>query len=274
MFNLLCRGGMTSKDERVLTLASQTLGRLVHIYGHSIGDLIDAELVRSLEWLADPKSGHVLAALLITSQIAANASLNIYLHLSHLLDLIWPSLQDRDVNVRVAAKETLQICLRLVNDRQSPSDTHHIQMKAVYESAVKCLEQSHQRSEHLHGALLALNELVFYPSYFSENDFQHVCDVVMKLWDANNSMVRAQVTSLLPALAELLPQLYSERHLAAIMKLLLSALAQRDSAERARAFITIGKLSLAVTCKITLKKFSRLFVLPCHRRASRCSKKR
>jgi FKBP12-rapamycin complex-associated protein len=246
MFNLLCRGGMNSKDERVLISASKTLGRLIHVYGHSVGDLIDAEIVRSLEWLIDSKSGHTFAALLIIFQIAANSPPSIYLHLSQLLDVIWLSLHDRDLNIRLAAKDTLQITLRLIDDRQLPSAKHNQQVKVLYEVAVKCLEQSNQKSDHLHGALLALNELGHYHQYVTEDSFQHLCDVVMKFWDTHNALLRPQVTSLLPALARLYPQQFSQRHLAAIMKPLLSALVQRDATERARAFVTVGKLALAI----------------------------
>src|SRR5690349_19968941 len=89
----LLRLGLVSRDERVLLLASKALGKLARVKagqmqattstmgsGVVVGDLVAAEVVRALEWLGDRRAGHVLAAVLILSQMASNAPSSFYIH--------------------------------------------------------------------------------------------------------------------------------------------------------------------------------------------------
>jgi len=254
----LLRLGLASRDERVLVLASKALGKLARVKagqmqattstmgsGLVVGDLVEAEVARALEWLGDRQAGHVLAAVLILSQMASNAPSSFYIHVQHFLDLIVTSaLQDKDLTIRLAAKDALRACLHLLAERDVNSPLHQQWYQKIYDQAVKGLKHSNPAAEVIHGSLLALGELVRNTGQFMNDKYKPVCDSAMKFWGSNNRLIKKAIISLLPVLAKFSPYEFSQSYLPTIMAQLLQAL-RRDN-ERPHAFIAIGKIALSV----------------------------
>ncbi len=259
----LLRLGLASRDERVLLLASKALGKLARVKagqmqattstmgsGLVVGDLVEAEVARALEWLGDRQAGHVLAAVLILSQMASNAPSSFYIHVQQFLDLIVSgALQDKDLNIRLAAKDALRACLHLLAERDVHSPLHQQWYQKIYDQAVKGLKHSNPAAEVIHGSLLALGELVRNTGQFMNDKYKPVCDSAMKFWGSNNRLIKKAIISLLPVLAKFSPYEFSQSYLPTIMAQLLQAL-RRDN-ERPHAFIAIGKIALSVRENIT-----------------------
>ena len=102
--------------------------------------------------------------------------------------------------------------------------------------------------ESIHGALLGIKELLshsgtvgfffffhfFFPTYFLfstcvkwqflGNRYAEICEIVLKLREHKDALVRRSVIGLIPLLAQFDPTLFASNHLATCMNYLLSQL--------------------------------------------------
>ena len=230
-----------------LERASKALGHLVRAGGTLTVDFVDFEVNRALEWLqGERKNDHHqehrrLSACLIIKEIATNAPTLFYVYVPRFFDSIWVAIKDIKVEIRISATEALQAVLILIVTRQA---RHRVQWYCIiYEQVQKGF--SANQVESIHGSLMVIGELLQHTGAdFMVPRFKEVCGTVLKYKDSRDRLVKRTVSSLLPKLAKFCPDAFVRGYLDTCLDYLINAVSH--SSERSTAYLSLGKLSLAV----------------------------
>lgn len=157
-----------SSDASVLELAAKTMGRLAASLGVKRGEYVEFEMKRALQWLNEERNeGKRLSAVLIFKEFAIAMPTYFFQQIDSFFNHIMIALRDPKAQIREAAAKALRASLVVAAQRESSKHSHkahwYIQ---CYEEAIKSFtdspirERNLSRDEHVHGALLILNELL------------------------------------------------------------------------------------------------------------------
>jgi FKBP12-rapamycin complex-associated protein len=201
-----------------------------------------------LEWLqasGDKNESRRYAAVLVLCELAKNAPTLIFGYVPQILDIIWLPLCDSKVTIRDGAAAALNACLNLAQARES--NVRRQWFRKVFEEIQKGLKLTSQ--EAIHGSLLALGELFNSSSKFPEGRFNEIGEIVFRYKEHRDPLIRKTVMAMIPDLAKYDPQLFIDNYFETAMQYLLGQL--KKDRERASAFNSIGKVSLAVGSSIS-----------------------
>ena len=232
-----------SGQMEVLVEASRALGHLVRTGGTLTADIVDFEVKRALEWLQGDaamfrEKRH--AAALVLKELAENAPTLFSVHLGTFFESIRVALHDDRVATRAAATRALSACLVLVSRRDSSLSVEY------YYSIYKVVERGFKKAttETIHGSLLAVGELFHNTKDFMVPRFNEICSTVLKYRTHRDALVRCTVIAIMPRLAKFSPDAFVRGYLDECLESLLAS--TKRSSERSAAFMSIGKLALAV----------------------------
>lgn len=224
-----------------LELAAAELGHLARCGGVLTNDFVEFEVKRALEWLQSKNhSLRRLAAVLVLKELAINAPVLFFAHVSQFFEHIRKALHDSDAYTREAATKALRACLSLISKRQSRLSVEWYYK--VYESSRLGFQKGNKAS--VHGSLLILGELIQQTGNFMVPRFDEVCQTVLEHKSHSDKLVRIKVITLLPDLAKFSPDAFVRSYLDLCLKHLFAAL--DDLSERNYCFESLGRLSLAV----------------------------
>eukprot|EP01061_Rhynchopus_euleeides_P005748 TRINITY_DN14922_c0_g1_i4.p2 TRINITY_DN14922_c0_g1~~TRINITY_DN14922_c0_g1_i4.p2 ORF type:complete len:1225 (+),score=554.41 TRINITY_DN14922_c0_g1_i4:157-3831(+) len=207
-------------------IAARTLGKIVVIETALTHEIVEAEAKRCVEWLNDdnqPRHRRYVGSLVMRELVQAVPHL-LLKRLSSFILSIWPALRDDDIAVRRVAATALRALILGVTHKDSTVGEREFRSKSMESIYVSCMEHLQSPQEPLcHGSLLALKELyVVSDDAVLDQGFDTVCCTITKLKTASQSLaVRAELVSLLPALAAYRPDVFAE-HLGPVMKMLLA----------------------------------------------------
>ena len=113
----------------------------------------------------------------------------------------------------------------------------------------KIYEETHlnfksTNSDHLHGALLVMRELLLRSGMFMRDHYKESCEITLRLKDHREPRIRALVVNVIPILAGYAPELFAQTYLHKFMIFLQGQL--KKDRERNDAFVAIGKIAHAV----------------------------
>lgn len=233
-----------SADTATLRLAAKALGHIVSTGGTSLIEFVEDYHVKpALEWLKN-ETFHVRrhAAVMILKELSVNAPSTAFRYMDKYFDFIWSAFWDSKVVVRVSASESLQSCFSLIQQRESNRKT------GWYSRALDEAEAAFKRnsSDATHGALLIINELLRNTGDFMHSHYSRACRLVFSHQDHKSPSVRAAVINLFPRLAKFNTSVFVEKCYRPCMNHLLEVLFSATTTTRPDAFLSIGKLSLAI----------------------------
>eukprot|EP00842_Homolaphlyctis_polyrhiza_P006138 jgi/Hompol1/6525/HPOL_002279-RA len=240
------RNVLPGSDPQIAILASKALGRLANPAAALPAEMVESEVKRSLEWLQGERSeSRRFAAVLVIKELTSNASTIVYSFIPQILDSLWAGLRDPKISIREGAAEALSECLGLVQARDN--QLRRQLYRKVFEEAYKGFKMS--TADAIHGSLLAIRELLMHTTKLADGSrYSEVCDVVMKLKEHREFTIRKAVITVIANLAQFDPEQFIEHHLASSMAYLTAQL--RKEKERSAAFITVGKIAIAVSQNI------------------------
>ncbi|KPJ18654.1 Target of rapamycin [Papilio machaon] len=157
-----------SNDVSILELAAKTMGRLAVSLGVKRGEYVEIEIKRAYEWLSEERSeSKRLSAVLILRELAIAMPSYFYQHISGFFHNIHSALRDPKEQIRELAAKTLRAAFVVTSQREQPDQSNKVQWYSeCYEEAMTSFsdntirERGLSRDEHVHGALLILNELL------------------------------------------------------------------------------------------------------------------
>lgn len=171
--------------------------------------------------------------------MAINAPTLFYVNVPAFFEFIWVAVRDPREEVRLAASEALAACLVLIFRRHR----HRVQWYCKIYSQVQRGFDSRE-VDSIHGSLLITGELLQHTGEFMVPRFREVCDTVLQYKDSRDKLVRRTVCSLLPRLAKFCPDAFVRGYLDTCLEYLIRAVS--NSSERSTAYLSLGKLALAV----------------------------
>lgn len=231
-------------DTPTLRLAAKALGHIVSTGGTSLIEFVEDYHVKpALEWLKN-ETFHVRrhAAVMILKELSVNAPSTAFRYMDKYFDFIWSAFWDSKIVVRVSASESLQSCFSLIQQRESNRKT------GWYSRALDEAEAAFKRnsSDATHGALLIINELLRNTGDFMHSHYSRACRLVFSHQDHKSPSVRTAVINLFPRLAKFNTSVFVEKCYRPCMNHLLEVLFSATTTTRPDAFLSIGKLSLAI----------------------------
>jgi serine/threonine-protein kinase mTOR len=151
-----------------LELAAKTMGRLAATLGVKRGEYVEYEIKRAYEWLDEERNeGKRLSAVLILRELAIAMPSYFYQHINSFFRHIIVALRDPKDQIREAAAKSLRAALAVCAQREIPENSNKAQWYSdCYEEALSSFadhsirERGLSRDDHVHGALLILNELL------------------------------------------------------------------------------------------------------------------
>lgn len=157
-----------SSDISILELAAKTMGRLAASLGVKRGEYVEHEIKTALKWLSDDRNeGKRLSAVLILKEFSISMPTYFYQQIDSFFDHIMLAFRDPKSQIREGAAKALRAALVVTaqreNFKQSFKSHWYIQ---CYEEAMTSFsdnplrDRTLSRDEHVHGALLILNELL------------------------------------------------------------------------------------------------------------------
>lgn len=157
-----------STDLNVLELGSKTMGRLAVTLGIKRGEYVESELKRAFEWLAEERNeGKRLSAVMILRELAISMPSYFFQHINGFFNYIMIPLRDPKEQIREAAAKALRAALVITSQREIPDQSNkaHWYIQCYEQSMLSFSEQPGRergltRDDHVHGALLILNELL------------------------------------------------------------------------------------------------------------------
>ena len=213
--------------------------------GTLAADIVEFEVKRALEWLeGDRSEQRRYAAVLVLKELADNTPTLFNVHVATFVDHIWVTLRDPKLQIREAAIDALRHCLLLISKRA-------LRLKIQrYDKIFQEIQQSFKsnNSDSIHGALLAIGEVLVGTGDYMLPRFKEVCESVMKYKDHRDKLVRECVISLLPKLAAFQVESFSTGYLETSVTHVISTLKSGQS--RDVCFLALGELALAVKEKI------------------------
>ncbi|CAH0400987.1 unnamed protein product [Chilo suppressalis] len=157
-----------TSDVSVLELAAKTMGRLAATLGVKRGEYVEYEIKRAYQWLEDERNeGKRLSAVLILRELAIAMPSYFYQHINIFFKHIMVGLRDPKDVIRESAAKSLRAALVVTAQREIHENCNKIDWYSeCYEEAVSSFtdqtirERGLSRDDHVHGALLILNELL------------------------------------------------------------------------------------------------------------------
>ncbi|XP_063895225.1 serine/threonine-protein kinase mTor isoform X1 [Helicoverpa armigera] len=162
------RNVFPSTDYNVLELGAKTMGRLAVTLGIKRGEYVESELKRAYEWLAEERNeGKRLSAVMILRELAICMPSYFFQHINGFFNYIMIPLRDPKEQIREAAAKALRAALVITSQREIPEQSNkaHWYIQCYEQSMLSFAEQPGRerglsRDDHVHGALLILNELL------------------------------------------------------------------------------------------------------------------
>lgn len=119
-------------DFQLLELIANTLGHMAKHAPVSQVESVEAELIRSLEWLRGNIPHRRLAACAVLHQLAENAPTIFFVRCKEFFELIWGPLRDPKEAIRLCAARALSSSLSALEQR-----TYHLQWYCfVYDQVI------------------------------------------------------------------------------------------------------------------------------------------
>ncbi|KAJ3362692.1 phosphatidylinositol kinase- protein kinase tor1 [Allomyces javanicus] len=235
---------LNNGDPQVMVLAARALGKLVspRIGGAFTAEFVECEVKKAIDTLhlGEKHDGKKHGAVLVLKELAQNAPTLIYAHVPTILESLWNPLRESKLVVREAAAEAMSVCLELVYQRETPSRTMPWFSK-VADEAMKSLKAP--QVEHVHGALLVVRELLLHTGRFMEPKYREICELLLKLKDHKDALIRRTVISVIPTAASFNPPAF-ELYLSRFMSHLITQL--KRERDRSAALIAVGRIALAM----------------------------
>jgi hypothetical protein len=238
-----------SNDPETLRASAKALGNLTRVStragGTTLIELVERSIIRpSLKWLEEDPSKR-FAAVLILKELAENNPTLFILHADAFFRNIWFAVHDTKEAVREGAAEALRESLKLLEARDSKN------RKEWYERVWQEVKESmlNQSMEHIHGAMLTIDALLKHAGDFMQPYFQDMAKTVLQrsYKEHKAPIVRKAVIELLPSLATFNPDGFvSAKYLSETIEVLIAALKRESGPMRQAAFISLGKLALAI----------------------------
>ncbi|CAG9112203.1 unnamed protein product [Plutella xylostella] len=181
-----------SSDSSVLELAARTVGRLAATLGVKRGEYVESEIKTAFEWLIEERNeGKRLSAVLILKELAIAMPSYFYQQINGFCDHIMIPLRDPKEHIREAAAKALRAALVVTTQRENPKQAHkaHWYIQCFEEattsfSDLTIREKGLTRDDHVHGALLILNELL----RCSNSAWEKKYTILMKKLDAEQEI--------------------------------------------------------------------------------------
>lgn len=256
LIKLLSSYGDDSQEHaRVVKAAATALGRLVKADTGMSADMIEDAIANALDWARAVRTSagregteRHFAAVFVLHQLAIDSPTHFYVHVGGFFDVMWSVLCHPNQEIREKASETLKACLEMAAQRKVEQCQDWY--RSVYTKALDLLEAP-QHAEGVHGALLAIEQLVRVPHARDEFVSKHLEELVngrrnrgtggvfsVKLH--KDRSVRQQFLRLLPAL-HASPRLEEVTQFDGTVRYLIELL--RKGEERAAAFRALGEIA-------------------------------
>ncbi|XP_030025999.2 serine/threonine-protein kinase mTOR [Manduca sexta] len=162
------RNVFPSNDTNVLELGAKTMGRVAAVLGVKRGEYVESEIKRCYEWLAEERNeAKRLSAVLILRELAIAMPSYFYQHVNGFFDHIRLAIRDPKEQIREAGAKALRVALVVTSQREQPDQSKraHWYIQCYEEASTSFTDQANRerglsRDDHVHGALLILNELL------------------------------------------------------------------------------------------------------------------
>jgi len=231
-----------STDHLLLKTASKALGHLTRNGGTLAAETVEFELRRSLEWLeGDRSESRRYAAVLVLKELAENSPGLFNTYIGTFLDHIWATIRDAKLPIREASIEALRQCLTVIGSRSTRLRSELYQK--IYQEVLQSFKIN--TTEAIHGALLAIGEMLRNNIEFMLARFKEVCISVLKFKSHSNRLVRETVIALLPKLAHFESEAFVRLSLEDSLQHIIATL-KSSSSTRGTAYIALGEMALAV----------------------------
>ncbi|XP_072945161.1 serine/threonine-protein kinase mTor-like [Epargyreus clarus] len=157
-----------NSETSILELAAKTMGRLAVSLGIKRAEYVEFEVKRCFEWLIEERNeGKRLSAALILKELAIALPSYFFQHINGFFNHISIALRDPKESIREAAAKALRAAFVVTAQREVPEQSNraHWYIQS-YEEAMTSFadhtsrERGLSRDDHVHGALLILNELL------------------------------------------------------------------------------------------------------------------
>ena len=235
------RNVMRTTDSKSIRAAAHLLGKLAIPGGAVAEELVQSEIVAALEWLqTDRQESKRLAAVLIIQELANSAPTLVYQSIPQIFDLIWIPLRDSKEAIRREAAVTVGQCLQILQDREAESkDRNHMKL---WDEALQGIRSG--SPDQIHASLLVLRTLLQNGGMFVHAKFREANEIVSKLKEHRDPLIRIEVVNIIPVLAHYEPAQFAKDHLKTFMMYLLHLLSRER--ERNRVLLAIGQVAHAV----------------------------
>ncbi|PVU88739.1 hypothetical protein BB559_005414, partial [Furculomyces boomerangus] len=203
---------------------------------------------RALEWLNaynEISDSNKITAMMVLEACCRATPTHMYEFLPKILNALRNPLRDTRIKLRDGAAQTLFECMVLLSSRDLV--TRNQIYEKMYEDYI--LDISKYTTEGLHGSLLVCKQLVSHSGMFMENHFNHVVEIILRLREHREFLIRKEVMTLLPMLANYNPSEITKAKGKdkSPMQRLMNYLINQTKRERDQlvAFVAIGKMALA-----------------------------
>lgn len=157
-----------SSDSTVLELAARTVGRLAATLGVKRGEYVESEIKTAFEWLAEERNeGKRLSAVLILKELAIAMPSYFFQQINGFFNYIMVALRDPKEQIREAAAKAVRAAFVVTAQRENPKQANkaHWYIQCYEEtttsfSDLTIRDKGLNRDDHVHAALLILNELL------------------------------------------------------------------------------------------------------------------
>ncbi|KAL9656580.1 hypothetical protein ABK040_012162 [Willaertia magna] len=235
-------------DFQLIVMVSKSFGKLARVSSDSSKTLtaqwVEIEIYRALEWLEDESSKkddkRYAAAVLLLKELAENSQTLFYEHVQKFIKIIWNGLTDSQVLVRLSSVQALHAVLGLISERQT--NFRNMYYEEIYAQTKNNFRGN--KSELVHGALLAIGELLLFAGNVLRDEFDMICNTVLGFQQHKDKLVRKSVIELVPKLAKFFGERFNEKYLHRSISLILESL--KSNFERATCFLSLGELTLRV----------------------------
>ncbi|KAJ2945763.1 hypothetical protein O0L34_g605 [Tuta absoluta] len=198
-YSLYLKNIFPSNDASVLELAAKTMGKLAVTLGVKRGEYVENEIKKAFEWLSEERNEWKrLSAVLILRELAIAMPSYFHQQINGFFKYIMVGLRDPKEQIREASAKALRAALVVTAQREIPDQSNKIRWYSdCYEDAMTSFtdqparERGLSRDDHVHGALLILNELL----RCSNSTWEKKYTLLMQKLDADQD-VSDEVTSL------------------------------------------------------------------------------
>ncbi|KAI9726194.1 MAG: phosphatidylinositol kinase- protein kinase tor1 [Chrysothrix sp. TS-e1954] len=241
------RGVMRGQDTAAMIPAARALGLLATPGNPLTAELVDSEVKVALESLqVDRQEPRRFAAVLTLCELAKNSPTLLYQYVTPILDVIWPTLRDPRVLLREKTAEAVSAFFEIIAARDMVLRDQWF--SRIYGEIQRGFQMN--SVETIHGSLLALKELLLKGGMFMQGAtrYQDACDKVFLYKDSRDTLIRKEVTTIIPILAAYHPTEFSNMYLHKFMMHLQGQLKREK--DRNPAFVAIGQVASAVESAI------------------------